>query len=421
MKVAQINTHAIGGAAVVAKRLHLALLESGVGSSLLTRYGSGQTLLNHTFLSEAGFQYSLRKKISNSFLLPAAKFLQNLKSAPQLIGRPAGLEIFSVLQSVGDHPTFAALESSDIIHLHWVSNFIDYGSFFRRFVDKKFVWTLHDMNPFTGGCHHADGCQKFESVCEQCPQLHPVWANYAKVVQDAKIEGLSSLSDDQLIVVSPSRWLAELSGRSAIMKRFKHVVVPNPSFKIPSDVSRQRSVREALGLSTTKKIILFASDNLTNARKGIQYLFEAVKALRRNDEVQLVGIGHAAGRQAGLDIIYPGTVSEVGLLSKYYSNADIFVTPSVAENSPLVVIEALTCGTPVVASRVGGIPDLVHEGNGILFSVKSASELTRSIEGALFEKKFDRTQISEEAQRRHNPLKVAQGYLDVYKSVAGDR
>lgn len=417
MKIAQINTHVYGGASIVAKRIHQSLLEIQIDSILVTKFGIAGDIPKHIFFRDGRLRKILLKIISNPAIIPVAEFILDLNQHPNLAGRPKGFEIFSPLCLSVTTSEFDVLKDRDIIHLHWINDFFEYESFFKRFSDKKFVWTLHDMNPITGGCHHSDECLKFESVCLACPQLkNTIDENYSKIVQDAKINALKHLKDEQLIVASPSVWLLELSRKSQIMGRFRHILVHNPSFKDVSLNTTKDNLRKKLGLPADKKIVLFASGNLNNTRKGIAILFQAVRLLERKKDILLVGIGHKAKRQAGLDIIYTGSLSNVELLASYFYAADIFVTPSLAENSPLVVIESLCCGTPVVASDVGGIPDLINNDNGILFPTGNIPVLVNAIASSLFEKKFDREKIRQDAISLHSPTKIALDYLNVYKS-----
>jgi glycosyltransferase involved in cell wall biosynthesis len=416
MRIAQINTYTTGGASIVAKRLHEGLLNSQVDSILLSKYGIKGAIPKHIYFKDGRLRNFLRKHISSPSFAPVAKILLEILQHPNLKGRPRGFEIFSPLNTDSETDKFQVLDSREIIHLHWVNDFIDYELFFRKFSKKKFVWTLHDMNPITGGCHHSDGCLRFESVCAQCPQLqNTIDENYSRLIQDAKLKALSQLDDDQLIIASPSNWLAELSKRSQITKRFRHIIIPNPTFKETTVFEAQESARQQLGLPLGKKIIMFASENLNNPRKGVDLLFKAIQLINTRDIV-LLGIGQKSVSPKGVEFVYTGRITSAALLAQYFRAADIFVTPTIAENSPLVVIEALSCGTPVVASRVGGIPDLINNENGILFPVGNISELARSISKALFEINFNNEDIRKNALAIHDPLKVAEDYIRLYKS-----
>ena len=416
MKVGHVSLYDYGGAGVVAKRLHFALLAMGVDTLLATKFGTiSENIPSHIFFQDGKGRGFLRRKMTRSYLRPLFELLKKLTLDPHLMGRPDGFETFSTLYRPVHSSFFNPLSNVDIIHLHWIGDFIDYESFFRQFRSKKFVWTLHDMNPLTGGCHHSDGCTKFTTTCNVCPQLkHTINESYSQELYQKKMNALRHLTDDQMVIVSPSQWLSALSLQSRLTKRFRHVVIPNPAFQIPPSGFDKNQLRAHLKLPVDKKIVMFASENLRNKRKGIDLLFQSVRALAKKEDIVLLGVGTPAGKQQGLNISYVGSVSDIQSLAAYYGAADIFVTSSIAENSPLVVIESLFCGTPVVASNVGGIPNLVSSENGILFNVGNTADLSSAITKALFEKEFDRVQIMRNARMKYESETVTNEYLKIY-------
>jgi glycosyltransferase involved in cell wall biosynthesis len=418
MKIAHVNTHTYGGAGIAAIRIHQALRKIDVDSRLITKFGiPTSSISHHYFYKNAKLRYLAKKILSKPGLYPIAKWLQSLRPHPNLAGKEPSLEIFSPL-TLKDISSYDAFENVDIIHLHWINDFIPYSTFFNRLSAKKFVWTLHDMNPITGGCHYSDGCVKFESNCLSCPQLkNTVDENYSNTVLEKKIEALSCLRDDQLIITAPSNWLINLSKKSKITKRFRHEVILNPSFddiKIPDSIA---SLRQNLNLPLNKKIVLFAADNLKAPRKGIDFLFQALRLVRQRDDILLLGIGHKTSSPEDLHVTYTGSISNSKMLAKYYYASDCFITPTLADNSPLVVIESLSCGTPVLASNVGGLTDLVNSTNGILFPAKDIVQMAKVIEEALFHKVFDRKNIQLESQKKYSPSKIAHSYMALYESL----
>lgn len=418
MKVALVNTQTYGGAGVVARRIHQSLLKESIDSLLVSKYGTRGKLPNHFFFKDATLRNALRAGMSIPLLSPIVKIAQKFATHPNLVNRPEGFERFSVLEEAQLTNQYSIFDQADVIHLHWISDFIPYKAFFNRFSAKKFVWTLHDMNPITGGCHHADGCLKFESICSPCPQLkNTVNEHVAASMQESKVEALGALKDDQLIIVSPSRWLLELSKRSKITSRFRHVLIENPSFEGQPFLESREQVRKRLKLPTDKKIVTFAAESLSNPRKGVSRLFDAVRSIPDCKNIVLIGIGNRAQLPPGLNLYYTGTISNTKLLASYFYAADLFATATAAENSPLVVIESLSCGTPVVASDVGGIPELVNSTNGLLFSADHTESLAGSISLALFHKEFDRERIMRDTRAVHDPSIVGQRYVKLYQSI----
>lgn len=417
MKVAHLNTHSYGGAAVVARRLHLASLANGLDSFFITRYGErGDRTPRHQTLKDATLLYALRKQASHRAVYRVGKVVQRWQTHPNLANRPEGLEIFSPLNDRQQYADCTEGFDPDVIHLHWVSNFIDHESFFQRNVRKKFVWTLHDMNPFTGGCHHALGCTNFSSDCRSCPQLAgTIDQDYAAAVLASKARALQHLADDQLVITAPSSWLLALSLSGKITQRFRHVHIENPAWEAPA-TQDFGALRSQLGLPRDKKIVLFASNNLRNPRKGVEVLFQAARKLPRANEIHLVGLGHRTDKPRGLSVSFAGFIQDEALLRRYFSAADAVVLPSPAENSPLVIIEALACGTPVVAFPVGGIPELVDDTNGVLAQDGSADSLATALQTALFGRDFNRSEIRANSVK-YTPAVVLQRYHAVYNEL----
>jgi glycosyltransferase involved in cell wall biosynthesis len=417
MKILHLNTHSYGGAAMVARRLHRAGLASGIESTFMTKYGlrSDPTEAYHA-LRNARLLYSLRERAQDPRLYRIGKAVQQKMQHRNLVNRPAGLEIFSPLNT---RPQFADCTDSidpNVVHLHWVAGFVDHAEFFHRNRHRKFVWTLHDMNPFTGGCHHADGCAGFTNTCADCPQLAgTIDRSYARAVLGAKADALAGLRDDQLTIVAPSLWLLELARQSAVTRRFRHVHIANPTFS-RAQPEAPATLRKSLGLPTDKKIVLFIADNLRNPRKRVPLLLDAVKLLPEVNRIQLVGIGQKADTPAGLAVRFTGTITDEQVLANYLGSADVLVSASIAENSPLTVIEALSCGTPVVAYGVGGIPELVGESDGAVVRDDNVQALADALDDVLFRREYDRAGIAARAER-HAPAAVLGHYRAVYEEL----
>jgi glycosyltransferase involved in cell wall biosynthesis len=175
---------------------------------------------------------------------------------------------------------------------------------------------------------------------------------------------------------------------STLLKDFRIEAIPNPidtDFYAPQNIARARA---KFSIDTDAKIILFGAANIMHTRKGIAYLVEALQLLKSNytasEKVEVV----IFGKNKGFDVsLIPFTVHQLGVINSQnklvdiYSMADVFVLPSLEDNLPNMVMEALSCGTPVVAFNTGGIPDLVdHRENGYLAEYKSAEDMARGID-----------------------------------------
>src|SRR6185436_5009212 len=257
MKVVHISTSDSGGAGIAAVRLHNALLSAGMESFLLTKLNFVSNIRNHfvlnpeTLFSRILVRSGLKK---NKYRTLAIKHLAN---------RPSGYEKFSFPFSEIDLTQHPAVQNADIINLHWVSDrFLDFESFFRE-IKKPVIWTLHDMNPFTGGCHHSDDSTGFKEDCHNCPQLKgTIDKNFAEKVLALKKESLKSISMNYFKIAAPSQWLANLSKQSSLFKKYQHKVIPNIIDFNESSVPDKVTGRKKLNLPLEKKIILFISNEI---------------------------------------------------------------------------------------------------------------------------------------------------------------
>src|SRR5258706_330308 len=150
MNVVHVNTHDVGGAAMAAHRLHSDLLDHGINSKFLVLFNSRKFSDVETF-----------SPLKRSFLLARMKnkILGNSnKEIQRFILENRKVEMFSSPDTLYDLTTNPLIREADIIHLHWVSNFLDYPTFFGK-EKKPIVWTFHDENPLMGGCHYSDDAQ----------------------------------------------------------------------------------------------------------------------------------------------------------------------------------------------------------------------------------------------------------------------
>ncbi len=418
MKVVHVTTSDSGGAGIAAGRLHRALLEEGVNSHFLTLLKSDDSVPNHTqyFPGEGKIfkplfnrYFNLRKSLRyrNIYINSSEKKFRN-----KIKGRSSELEYFSNLQSgynLQDHPL---IKSADIVHLHWVSDtFFDFRSFFKN-NRKKIVWTLHDMNSFTGGCHHSDGCMKFKSDCDECPQLIGTSdLHYAKYLLKEKIESCVSKFDMQII--TPSNWLGDLSKESKLFGSFLHSVIPNPINPDEFRIYPVNEAREHFGLPLNRKLLLFNASTITNKRKGLNYLIEAVSLLK--EDAVLVAIGNSPVIKGDSKIHSFGYLKTPEEISKAYSSVNIFVLPSLAENLPNSICESLICGTPAIGFDVGGIPELINSQTGKLVPLGNVKLLADAIDEVLKRPgMFDEQELRKWAIAKFGSKMIASRYMDVY-------
>lgn len=298
------------------------------------------------------------------------------------------------LFDLGKHPLF---QWAQVIHLHWVVKMLDWEKVFAH-KDKAFVWTLHDMNPFTGGEHYQTGYK----------------GEFAKVSKRNIAVKKKALINTRLKIVTPSQWLADLAKASEVFNDRDVFVIRNPIddgvFK-PLHSYLHKSESQ---VGPQKKNILFVAENPHDERKGFRLLLKALDNLDP-DAYRLSVIGNKKFVESIFSqAFFHGVVNDEEELVKIYNSADLFVIPSLEDNLPNTVSEALLCGTPVVGMAVGGIKEMVIEGrNG--FISPDAEHLQATIEKAL-RHHFERPLVRNHSLKLLPKDEIISRMIDVYST-----
>lgn len=272
----------------------------------------------------------------------------------------------------------------DVIHLSWVA-----GGFLRIETIAQFrrpiVWTLHDMWPFTGGCHYADDCRRFRERCGACPQLQSRKdADLSRRIWQRKHDAWRGVP---IAPVAPSRWIAEQARASALFGRRQIEVIPNGIDTRQYCPVDKAQARAAFNLPQDRRLILFSAFNATaDARKGYPLLARALHKLAQQSgfadaELLIAGAAQRVGApDPGFRVHYLGHLDDEPSQVELYSAADLVVAPSMQENLSNVVMESMACGTPVVAFNIGGMPDMIdHRINGYLATPFEPDDLAAGI------------------------------------------
>lgn len=272
----------------------------------------------------------------------------------------------------------------DIINLHWVG-----GGFLRpetlARINKPVVWTLHDMWAFTGGCHYSGGCAHYRGMCGYCPLLgsqreHDV----SRWVYKRKARTYPMVN---MTIVTPSKWLADCARKSSLLKGTRIEVIPNGVDVRRYSEEKQERARYLLHLPMRGRLILMGAVRVSgDRRKGIDILEKAANFLaenRRTEDVSIVIFGaneHDINLNFGMPVHCLGTLANDNAVALAYSAADVFVAPSREDNLPNTVLEAMSCGTPVVAFDIGGMSDIIdHQSNGYLATPMDVYDFTHGI------------------------------------------
>ena len=394
MRVLIINTsERIGGAAIAAHRLMEALKNNGIKAKMLVRDKQTDQIsvvqLKKSWWKVWQFIWERiviwkanRFKKHNLFAVDIANTGTNISALPEF-------------------------NQADVIHLHWI---------------------MHDMWPFTGICHYASDCDKYTQECHYCPLL---FKGGKKDLSYRTFEKKRKLFDGANITfVACSRWLEGMAKQSELLKGQTITNIPNAINTNLFKPRNKKQAREKCHLPQDKKLLLFGSVKITDKRKGIDYLVEACKILASQDpglskQLGVVVFGKQAEQYASLFPfpIYPmNYVSNEKELVDIYNAVDLYVTPSLQDNLPNTIVEAMACGIPCVGFNVGGIPQMIdHLHNGYVAEYQSAKDLANGIRWTLTEGEYDN--LSEEACRKalssYSESIISMRYIDIYNKITG--
>jgi glycosyltransferase involved in cell wall biosynthesis len=406
MKIVHLSTNDYGGAAVAALRLHDGLLKSGVDSSFISRNCRFPSLYPNKFQDRHRLQKTIFQRVKSKAGITVDQEKKNLSLIGALKGQ---YEIFSFPFTDFRPENNPLVHAADVIHLHWVSNYINYTTFFQKLKNKKIVWTFHDMNPFMGGFHYAGDVNRNKAVFQSLEEGLAM----------EKAQEISAVTD--LSIITPSLWLAEFVKKNPQMSK-------RPRFHIPYGLDLQlfkpvdkKFARAVFNLSERKKILLFVSENVNNYRKGFDLLTEAINGIVLPDDLQLVVIGDEANALRVEGVRYIGKVTDDRLMALLYGAADAFILPSREDNFPNVMLEAIACGTPVISFSNGGMAEVIVNGaNGILIPETSADALRGALTDFVNERyPFDVWEIRKYAEKHFALETQADSCVKVYRNILG--
>ena len=415
MRVLLVNTSEhTGGASIAAKRLMKALNCNGVEAEMLVR----DRLSTHPCIHALPRSPLLKLK----FIMERAEiFLANRLSKQNLFA----IDHASHGSDITHLPEF---QRADIIHLHWVNQAMLSLKDVRKIIrsGKPVVWTLHDMWPCTGVCHQADTCEGWLNGCGHCPLLRGNSAN--DLSHRTYVRKQRLFQEGPVTLVACSNWLAEIARRAPILEGQQVVSIPNPidtKYFHPQD---KQAARRRLGLPLDKHILLFVAYKATDKNKGIDYLTEAIRIIsQRNpqlaEQLCVVPVGHEAEslrHSFACEACPHDYVTHQETMLDLYNAADLLMMPTLMDNLPNTIVEAMACGVPCVGSDVGGLPQMITPGtDGYLARLRDADDFAHGIEQLLLHE--DYAQMAAAARHKavnaYSEEAVARKYIEIYEQV----
>ena len=400
--VCHVTFSSRGGAGSVAKQLHEGQLSEGFQSRLLTLTDSNiQSLVakNPILVGEALLDFFCVRKTTQSQLFTLYRDGENRGIAK------------SVQQ--GD----------DLVHLHWTPGVLSLETINQLARSGRgCVWTLHDMWPFTGGCHHAGDCVGFTTGCENCPQVRSAFS--AKVTQTFREKSRIFGIDSSVILVSPSKWLAKQATESQMLKDSKIYTIPNPvdcELFLPGD---KRSARDIFEISDDTFVIGCSAANLKDPMKNIKAIIDGVSILKGqfpSKEIQILAVGAGEFNFQNVKVQSTGLITTPSKMVEAYRSMDVFVSTSLSENFPMTLVEATAVGIPVVCLNIGGMSEIVINGDSgrVLDSTDDLPNVLTELLSSVSERQRMASNARTLALSQFDLPNVLKKYAEVYSVAKG--
>jgi glycosyltransferase involved in cell wall biosynthesis len=417
LKVVHLNTYdGNGGAGRACIRLNRALLSQNIDSKVIVHYKFGKNPqigdFNTNFIKKA---YTAATIILERIW--AKRYLKAVKT-------PFSFAWFG--RSVIHHPN---VKNADIIHLHWVNHGFLNPSHIAEIakLGKPVVWTFHDSNAFTGGCHVRYTCDHFRRECGDCPLLkNPSPNDYSHRIWQQKHDAYAQLG---FSIVAPSTWMQASVLQSSLMQGRAISQIPNTLETDIFEPIDKQSAKEQAGFAKDKFVFLSGfMPSRKDMHKGTSYLIESLELLKtrlgvKADQIELVIFGNRNTEDMPdfpFKTSFLGKIDNDERLALCYAAADAFLIPSLEDNLPYTVMESLSCGTPVITFTTGGIPDMVkHEYNGYLAAYRSSENFTDGMEWIINHP--DRLKLQQQARQgimdHFSEEIVSKKHIDLYKQL----
>jgi glycosyltransferase involved in cell wall biosynthesis len=413
MKVILLNTsERTGGAAIAANRLMKALIDNGIEAKtlVLNKQTDDENVIS---IQSSFFKRQLARL--NFLWERLGIFVHNRFSRENLFK----VSIANTGFDVSKHPS---VKEADIIHIHWINQgFLSLSGLQKLFNSGKPVFcTMHDMWFFTGICHHARECNLYQTHCHDCFYLNkPGSHDLSNRVFKQKKELYQS---GKITFIACSRWMQSCAGKSALLSGQKIIAVPNPIDTTLFHPMDQSLCRKNLNLPVDKKLILFGAVKISDERKGIHYLNKAIDFLSQatgTSHLELVIFGKSdmdLSKFFALKVNYVNYLSDEKDIIALYNAADVYVTPSLDENLPNTIMEAMACGTPCVGFKTGGIPEMIdHQQNGYVAKYEDPDDFAKGILWCLENYRLLSTDARKKVEKCYSNEVVAKQYINLYQ------
>ena len=291
------------------------------------------------------------------------------------------------------------VEWADVIHLHHVSDYLDYPTFFQGIGSIPVVWTLHDESFFYGLAFYEDHWK---------PE-HPL-EQYYKEMKHRALAQVKTMG-----VVMLSEYYRKKFCNSELLDKREVRVINNAVDTAKYYPIPKTDARRQLGLSMDDTMIAFSAFVVTDPRKGLDKLSEVVSRIG-NPHIKIVAVGKNIHHRSWPNVIEMGFKDTAESLCEVFSACDLFAMPSKQEAFALTPMQAMACGLPVVAFPVSGTSELINEHNGVVCTDFTVEALQEGIM-TLMSRKYDAAAIRQDIINRFSPIDIADRYCSLYNDL----
>jgi len=389
-KILIFATHDYGGAGESAYRITKAILKLDYNAKLIVKHKSksDSTVLQ---VSEEYQPASIPTRIYNKI---AAKFNKEQKTGELILD--SNYCFFNTNEahtSISSSSLLKALPfNPDIILLAWVTGFVntELALTLQKHTGAQVYWIMTDMAPITGGCHYAWDCNGYTLDCSNCPAI--LTETYKDRARKNLLIKKNNIEAGNIKVIAGSGWTHNQAQNSSLFRNQKFISTINGliDFSVFNNANRNIA-KQVFNIAKNSKVIFSGATYTGEKRKGISFLVQSLQHLYhlQTDEekgrIKILVAGNQLNeneyvKQIPFDIIPIDFIKDDRLLSLAYQAADVFICPSVEDSGPMMVNEALACGTPVVGFEMGLLYNMVQNGvNGFKVPLADATALASAI------------------------------------------
>ncbi len=422
MKVVHIATCDFWGAGRSTYRLHKVLQKRGIESTMLTLVKTtGDPSVKMVILDPVNKRdvHIVEKVFPNTETISNIMInkWKNILGIDPLLG-DIQFE-FSLWDSIVNLGELSYVKEADVVHVHMASSFFDFETAPFYLMGKPIVFTFYDLNGFTGGCHFPRDCDGYKRRCFDCSTVNN--KEVVKICYEKKKKCYELLNP---YIVFTSSFLAD----KALESDISHILENNiniipPGIIIDEHKIDKKRIKEHLMIPFDKPIVIFCAFSLTNKKNRILDFIDSFSYLKDLDPYIIV-IGNESGKiEVGkeLEVLLIEFIPHEEILKWYFKISDVFVSLETEEKIPIRVLEAMSCGLPVVGYNEGGILDVVvHKKTGYLAKKGDLEDLTYGIKWVLNNKKVLSRKAKEVVKKKFNLENIVDSYIKVYeKAVKG--